>query len=828
MNQSGYQDLLNNSVTNTDSLVVGILNLPNLNPNSVAYIDASNDLNDIILNDGQLVMGKTGNAPVANTLTGTTDEVNITNAPGSITLSLPQPIATTSSPTFANMTINGNISGPVNVRTADNILSCSTSQTTGDLLSFSSAQRVVVDSGLLSTNIVTNTGTGTTGNLASFVSNKVIQDSGVVSANVVTNAGASTNGNLSSFSGTTGKIIQDTTLIAANVVTNSGVSTNGAVPSFSGTTGKIIQNTSILVANILTAAANGVLNNIPVYNGATRVLQNSGVLISSLLTSATAAATYLALAGGTMTGNINMNVHEITGVSAIRPNASKIIYGLSAAELGAGNNVIIGTLASNTAGSGTVLVGNNAVATGLGGTTIVGDTSNSDGAAGTIIGSSSSLTGAWNSVVLVGSSITATSNRAVTVGANSSNAGHNSVIVGWNSSSSAAAQSSCVLGNQTNSTAANAHVIGNNSTNNTASSVLFGDSTIVNIRADNNNTCDLGATGNRWKDLYATGDIIGIDEVRFATGVRLGTGTSISATGIAIGDSSVSSGADSVTLGVGATASGTHGITIGVAASSNNTDSVCVGSASLSTGANQTVIGSNNSTNTSQYACVFGQNGTSNAVNAIVIATGTNTTTNATASSVLFGDSTIVNIRPDNASSCNLGTTSKPFKVCYLNDAQPASVSRYSNYGDSTLANTNVETSLVSGTSVGSLVYAAGISLGSVIRTRICMVASSTGTPNLTVRIKIAGTAIITHVISLASAASEPIMIESTFSIRSATIQSNSTVIRSLIVPTNVTAVPAFNPAISNTFTITGAWSAISPSNTVTVNTITFETLYST
>ena len=77
-------------------------------------------------------------------------------------------------------------------------------------------------------------------------------------------------------------------------------------------------------------------------------------------------------------------------------------------------------------------------------------------------------------------------------------------------------------------------------------------------------------------------------------------------------------------------------------------------------------VGSNNSTNTSQYACVFGQNGTSNAVNAIVIATGTNTTTNATASSVLFGDSTIVNIRPDNASSCDLGTIAKPFKVCFL------------------------------------------------------------------------------------------------------------------------------------------------------------------
>src|SRR5690606_40508072 len=97
-----YQDLLNNSIVNSDSLIVGILNLPNLDANSVTYIDSNNDLSDVILNNGQVLIGSNGNAPVANTLTGTTDQVNVT--PGSITLSLPQSIAPTSSPTFNDIT----------------------------------------------------------------------------------------------------------------------------------------------------------------------------------------------------------------------------------------------------------------------------------------------------------------------------------------------------------------------------------------------------------------------------------------------------------------------------------------------------------------------------------------------------------------------------------------------------------------------------------------------------------------------------------------------------------------------------------------------------
>lgn len=54
--------------------------------------------------DGQLLIGSTGAVPALATLTGTTDQVVITPGAASITLSLPQSINTTSSPTFATLT----------------------------------------------------------------------------------------------------------------------------------------------------------------------------------------------------------------------------------------------------------------------------------------------------------------------------------------------------------------------------------------------------------------------------------------------------------------------------------------------------------------------------------------------------------------------------------------------------------------------------------------------------------------------------------------------------------------------------------------------------
>jgi hypothetical protein len=53
--------------------------------------------------DGELPIGSTGNPPVLATLTGTANQITVTNAAGSITLSTPQDIHTGALPTFSGL-----------------------------------------------------------------------------------------------------------------------------------------------------------------------------------------------------------------------------------------------------------------------------------------------------------------------------------------------------------------------------------------------------------------------------------------------------------------------------------------------------------------------------------------------------------------------------------------------------------------------------------------------------------------------------------------------------------------------------------------------------
>ncbi|MBC7574406.1 MAG: hypothetical protein H7244_08730, partial [Herminiimonas sp.] len=72
--------------------------------------------------NGQLLIGN-GSGYVLAGLTGTANQIIVTPASGSITLSLPQDIATTSTPTFGGLTLSGALSGTTatftNVKTGD-------------------------------------------------------------------------------------------------------------------------------------------------------------------------------------------------------------------------------------------------------------------------------------------------------------------------------------------------------------------------------------------------------------------------------------------------------------------------------------------------------------------------------------------------------------------------------------------------------------------------------------------------------------------------------------------------------------------------------------
>ena len=72
---------------------------------SAIYLDASKKIASSALTNGQMLIGSTSANPVAATFTGTSHQVSVTNGAGTITLSTPQNINTSATPTFASETL---------------------------------------------------------------------------------------------------------------------------------------------------------------------------------------------------------------------------------------------------------------------------------------------------------------------------------------------------------------------------------------------------------------------------------------------------------------------------------------------------------------------------------------------------------------------------------------------------------------------------------------------------------------------------------------------------------------------------------------------------
>jgi hypothetical protein len=464
MNNSGYADLLNTSYQETDVVYIGTLILPNLDPNSVPYIDNNNTVQDKVLTNGQLLIGNTGNPPSANTITGTTNQVIVTGGSGSITLATPQDIATTSSPTFNNITVNdveepngnlligvgfpatnsfcictandlngtnnsivigdsscvnirpnsstmdlgtsgapfqnctlsGNLDGETYSRDVDNILSCSTSQTTGDLLSWSSAEKVVVDSGV----------------------------------------------------------------VASQVVINSSLA--------------------------------GVAGNIPEFVNATN-LSDSGIAASTLT-----GGPFLPLAGGTMAGDINMNSHNITNVNDITTSSSTINIGLSNTTSHTGS---LSVGASNTAGTSagglSVVYGNtNNMSGSTNGQSIIYGSNNSDSNAsgGSFIYGFNNTNGTGQRNILIGRDNTIPNgvNEGFVMGFGNTNSTSFSLLVGGTRQANIRAGSTiCDLGTTGNpfqNIYSNSSIIGSSTTTN-VNNIVSGPASAVSL-----NLCEFSGT----------------------------------------------------------------------------------------------------------------------------------------------------------------------------------------------------------------------------------------------------------------------------------------------------------------------------------------------
>ena len=220
-------------------------------------------------------------------------------------------------------------------------------------------------------------------------------------------------------------------------------------PTFDNIT---VNNINGKVANdIVTGPASATNNDVCSFNSTTgKIIQDSGIATSNL---------FLKDGGVTATGNFNLGTHEINHISAIRPVDRNVNIGnTTTLPLGGIGNIVLGDLTTVTA--------NNAVCVGL------------------------QNIARGDSVAIGKETI----------------AGTNATVIGYRSSSGTNTDS-VVMGHDNVSNGTSADIFGINRTNSTSNSLLLGNGSYTNIRA--NSTCDLGTSSIPFQNIYSNSSLVG-------------------------------------------------------------------------------------------------------------------------------------------------------------------------------------------------------------------------------------------------------------------------------------------------------------------------------
>ena len=101
------------SVSGTATNITGVVAVANggtnsstvLNNNRIIVSSGGSIVEAVAATNGQLLIGSAGTAPVISSISGTANQIIVTNGPGSIVLSLPQNIGVVNAPTFANASL---------------------------------------------------------------------------------------------------------------------------------------------------------------------------------------------------------------------------------------------------------------------------------------------------------------------------------------------------------------------------------------------------------------------------------------------------------------------------------------------------------------------------------------------------------------------------------------------------------------------------------------------------------------------------------------------------------------------------------------------------
>jgi hypothetical protein len=279
------------------------------------------------------------------------------------------------------------------------------------------------------------------------------------------------------------------------------------------------------------------------------VLEQNGVPVA---TTATVGA-YLPLAGGTMTGTLNMNSRDITNVDDLSgPTNSRKADNIVSCTGAA----VSGNVATFSGATGKVISDSGASLSSylpLAGGTMSGalnmnlnpiavNTLDADTTAGLKWGNGTAI-GA-NTSIAVGRNANAASNWSCVIGHSGTALGASSTSVGFGNSGAAVTQvamlgtdniaggqGSIAIGTANNVNARNAVAIGNTLTNATANSVLLGSTEVgqdfVNLRPATTGTGDLGTSGARFKDAHLSGSIVGSSLTTAVNSIASGPASSV-------------------------------------------------------------------------------------------------------------------------------------------------------------------------------------------------------------------------------------------------------------------------------------------------------------
>jgi hypothetical protein len=95
--------------------------------NTLVYLDAAKGLTTLgAATNGQVAIGSTGAAPLLASITGTANQITVTNGAGSITLSAPQDLHSGASPIFAGLTLSNQLTSTLATGTAPLVIASTT------------------------------------------------------------------------------------------------------------------------------------------------------------------------------------------------------------------------------------------------------------------------------------------------------------------------------------------------------------------------------------------------------------------------------------------------------------------------------------------------------------------------------------------------------------------------------------------------------------------------------------------------------------------------------------------------------------------------------